>query len=162
MYSQLNNLAAQISASESQNNDFGRAVSLCLLIRNYRFLVVMSQTIFFFNSKVTVHIKPTAPYHTTVLTALVKKIQLPLLLHTLFLGLFNLRKLLNLVIKLLFVLHGFSTITSSIKILLFDLPGFNPGFKIVLKLLKLRPEVVFRFGFQVFQIRFGTDYSSLK
>ncbi len=40
-----------------------------------------------------------------------------------------------------------STMTSSIKILLFDLPGFNPGFKIVLKLLKLPPEVVFRFGF---------------
>ncbi len=34
---------------------------------------------------VTVHIKPTAPYHTTVFTALVKKIQLPLLLHVLFL-----------------------------------------------------------------------------
>ncbi len=33
------------------------------------------------------------------------------------LGLFDLRKLLNLVIKLLFVLHGFSTMTSSIKIL---------------------------------------------
>ncbi len=40
-------------------------------------------------------------------------------------GLFDLRKLLNLVIKLLFVLHGFSTMTSSIKILLFDLPGFK-------------------------------------
>ncbi len=52
----------------------------------------------------------------------------------------------NLVIKLLFVLHGFSTMTPSIKILLFDLPGFNAGFKIVLKLLKLPPEVVFRFG----------------
>ncbi len=50
---------------------------------------------------------------------------------------------LNLVIELLFVLHGFSTMTSSIKILLFDLHGF----KIVLKLLKLPPEVVFRFGF---------------
>ncbi len=40
-----NNLVAQISDSKSQNNDFGRAVSLCLLIRNCRFLVVMSQTI---------------------------------------------------------------------------------------------------------------------
>ncbi len=29
--------------------------------------------LFFFNSMVTVHIKPTAPYHTTVLTASVKK-----------------------------------------------------------------------------------------
>ncbi len=28
---------------------------------------------FFFNSMVTVHIKPTAPHHTTVLTASVKK-----------------------------------------------------------------------------------------
>ncbi len=62
-------------------------------------------------------------------------------------SLFDLPKLLNLVTKLLFVLHGFSTMTSSIKILLFDLPGFNPGFKIILKLLKLPPEVVFRFGF---------------
>ncbi len=62
-------------------------------------------------------------------------------------GPFDLQKLLNLVIKLLFVLNGFSAMTSSIKILLFDLPGFNPGFKIVLKLLKLLPEVVFRFGF---------------
>ncbi len=62
-------------------------------------------------------------------------------------GLFDLPKLLNLVTNLLFVLHGFSTMTSVIKILLFDLPGFNPGFKIVLKLLKLLPEVVFRFGF---------------
>ncbi len=61
-------------------------------------------------------------------------------------GLFDLPKPLNLVTKLLFVLHGFSTITSSIKILLFDLPGFNLGFKIVLKLLKLPPEVVFRFS----------------
>ncbi len=60
-------------------------------------------------------------------------------------GLFDLPKLLNPVTKLLFVLHGFSTMTSSIKILLFDLPGFNPGFKIVLKLLKLPLEV--RFGF---------------
>ncbi len=67
-----NNLAAQIPASKSQNNDFVEAVSLCLLIRNYRFLVVMSQTIFF-NSTVTVHIKPTAPHHTTVLTASVNK-----------------------------------------------------------------------------------------
>ncbi len=58
------------------------------------------------------------------------------------LGLFDLRKLLNLVIKLLFVLHGFSTMTSSITILLFDLPGF----KLVLKLFKLPPEVLFRFG----------------
>ncbi len=65
----------------------------------------------------------------------------------LILGLFDLRKLLNLVTKLLFVLHRFSTMTSSIKILLSDVPGFNPGFKIVLKLLKLPPEVVFRFGF---------------
>ncbi len=39
----------------------------------------------FFNSMVTVHIKPTAPHHTTVLAASVKKIQLPVLLHTLFL-----------------------------------------------------------------------------
>ncbi len=62
-------------------------------------------------------------------------------------GLFDLWKLLNLVTKLLFVLHRFSTMTSSIKILLFDLPGFNPGFKIVLKLLKLPPEIVFRIGF---------------
>ncbi len=61
-------------------------------------------------------------------------------------GLFDLPKLLNLVTKLLFILHGFSTMTSSIKILLLDLPGFNPGFKIVLKLLKLPPEVVFRFS----------------
>ncbi len=68
-----NNLAAQISASKSPNNDFGRAVSLCLLIRNSRFLLVMLQTIFFFNSMVTVHIKPAAPHHTTVLTASVKK-----------------------------------------------------------------------------------------
>ncbi len=72
-----NNLAAQISAFESQNNDFGRAVSLCLLIRNCQFLVVMSQIIYlfiyFFNNIVTVHIKPTAPHHTTVLTASVKK-----------------------------------------------------------------------------------------
>ncbi len=37
----------------------------------------VTETIFFFNSMVTVHIKPTAPYHTTVLTASVKKIQLP-------------------------------------------------------------------------------------
>ncbi len=44
----------------------------------------MSQTIFF-NSMVTVHIKPTAPHHTTVLTASVKKILLPVLSHTLFL-----------------------------------------------------------------------------
>ncbi len=42
-----NDLAAQISASMSPNNDFGRAVSLCLLIRNCRFFVVMSHTIFF-------------------------------------------------------------------------------------------------------------------
>ncbi len=55
---------------------------------------------------------------------------------------FDLPKLLNVVTKLLFVLHGFSTMRSSIKILLFDLPGFE----IVLKLLKLPPEVVFRFG----------------
>ncbi len=68
-----NNLVAQISASKPQSNDFGWAVSLCLLIRNCRFRVVMSQTIFFFNSMVTVHIKPSAPRHTTVLTALVKK-----------------------------------------------------------------------------------------
>ncbi len=67
-----NNLAAQISAYKSQNNDFGRAVSLCFLIRNCQFLVVMSQTIFF-HSMVTVHIKPIAPHHTTVLTASVKK-----------------------------------------------------------------------------------------
>ncbi len=67
-----NNLAAQISASKSQNNDFGRAVSLCLLIRNCRFLVVIPQTIFS-NRMVTVHIKPTAPHHITVLTASVKK-----------------------------------------------------------------------------------------
>ncbi len=33
----------------------------------------MVQTIFFFNSMVTVHIKPTAPHHTTVLTASMKK-----------------------------------------------------------------------------------------
>ncbi len=79
----------------------------------------------------------------------------------LIIGLFDLRKLLNLVIKLLFVLHGFSTMTSSIKILLFDLPGFNPGFKIILKLLKVPPEVVFTFGFQVLQISFSTDYQSL-
>ncbi len=40
---------------------------------------------FFFNSTVTVHIKPTAPHHTTVLTASVKKkIQLPVLSRTLF------------------------------------------------------------------------------
>ncbi len=64
-------------------------------------------------------------------------------------GLFDLRKLLNLVIKLLFVLHGFSTMTSSIKILPFDLPGFNPGFKIVLRLLKLPPEVVLDVGFRI-------------
>ncbi len=62
-------------------------------------------------------------------------------------GLFDLQKLLNLVIKLLFILHGFSTMMSSIKIPLFDLSGFNLGFKIVLKLLKQPPEVVFRFGF---------------
>ncbi len=67
-----NNLAAQILDSKSQNNDFSRTVSLCLLIRNCQFLVVMSQTIFFFNSMVTVHIKPTAPHHTTVLTVSVK------------------------------------------------------------------------------------------
>ncbi len=68
-----NNLAAQISASKSQNNDFDRAVSLCLLIRNYRFVVVMLQTIFFFfNSMVTVHIIPNAPHHTTMLTASMK------------------------------------------------------------------------------------------
>ncbi len=76
-----NNLAAQISASKSQNNDFGRAVSLCLLIRNCRFLVVMSNYFFFFNSMVTVRIKPTA-HHATVLTASVKKIQPPVLSHT--------------------------------------------------------------------------------
>ncbi len=44
-------------------------------------------------------------------------------------GLFDLQKLLNLVIKLLFVLHGFSTMTSSIKILLFDLHGLKPQFQ---------------------------------
>ncbi len=66
------NLTAQISASKSQNNDLGRTVSLCLLIRNYRFLVVMPHTIFF-DIMVTVHIKATAPHHTTVLTASVKK-----------------------------------------------------------------------------------------
>ncbi len=71
-----------------------------------------------------------------------------LIIHLLIVGLFDLQKLLNLVIKLLFVvLHGFSIMTSSIKIPLFDLPGFNFGFKIVLTLLKLPPEVVFRFGF---------------
>ncbi len=80
-----NNLAAQISASKPQNNDFGRAVSLCLLMRNCRFLIVMSQTIFFSNSIVTVHIKPTAPHHTTLLTTSVKKIQLPVLSYSLFL-----------------------------------------------------------------------------
>ncbi len=32
---------------------------------------------FFFNSMVTVYIKPTAPHHTTVLTASVKKIHYP-------------------------------------------------------------------------------------
>ncbi len=32
-------------------------------------------------------------------------------------------------IKLLFVLYGFSAMTSSIKILLFDLPGFKPWFQ---------------------------------
>ncbi len=79
-----NNLAAQISASKSQNNDFGRAVPLFLLITNSWFLVVMSRTIFF-NSMVTVHIKPTAPHHTTVLTVSVEKNQLPVLSHTLFL-----------------------------------------------------------------------------
>ncbi len=63
-------------------------------------------------------------------------------------GQFDLRKLLNLVIKPLFVLHGFSTMTPSIKILLFDLPGFNPYFKIVLKLSKLPQEVVFGLGFR--------------
>ncbi len=67
-----NNLAAQISAFKLQNNDFVRAVSLCLLLRNCQFLVIMSQTIFF-NSMVTMHIKPTAPHHTTLLTASVKK-----------------------------------------------------------------------------------------
>ncbi len=66
------NLAAQISASKLQNNDFGRAVSSCLLVKNCRFLVVMKQTIFF-NSMITVHIKPTVPHHTIVLTASVKK-----------------------------------------------------------------------------------------
>ncbi len=40
---------------------------------------------FFFSTMVTVHIKPTAPHHTTVMTASVKKIQLPVLSHTLFL-----------------------------------------------------------------------------
>ncbi len=45
------------------------------------------------------------------------------------LGLFDLQKLLNLVIKLLFILHGFSTMTSSVKILLFDLRGFKPWFQ---------------------------------
>ncbi len=59
-------------------------VSLCLLIRNCWFLVVMSRTIFF-NRMVTVHIKPTAPHHPTGLTASMKKIQLPVLSHTLFL-----------------------------------------------------------------------------
>ncbi len=80
-----NNLTAQILASKLQNNDFGRAVSLCLLIRNYQCLVVKSQTIFFFNSMVSMHIKPTAPHHTRVLTASVKKIQLLVVSHKLFL-----------------------------------------------------------------------------
>ncbi len=40
---------------------------------------------FFFISMVTVHIKPTAPHHTTVLTATVEKIELHVLSHTLFL-----------------------------------------------------------------------------
>ncbi len=41
---------------------------------------------FFFNRMATVYLKPTTPHHTTVLTASVKKkIQLPILSHTLFL-----------------------------------------------------------------------------
>ncbi len=47
-----------------------RGVSLCLLIMHCLFLVVMSQTIFL---QQNVRIKPTAPHHTTVLTASVKK-----------------------------------------------------------------------------------------
>ncbi len=42
-------------------------------------------TNYFFQQMVAVHIKPTAPHHTTVLTASVKKIQLTVLSHMLFL-----------------------------------------------------------------------------
>ncbi len=80
-----NNLSAQISASKSQNDDF----ESCLLMLIDKELSVSCSHVtdyFFFNRMVTVHIKPTAPHHTTVLTGFSeKKIQLPILSHTLFL-----------------------------------------------------------------------------
>ncbi len=65
-------------------------------------------------------------------------------------GLFDLQKLLNLVIKLLFVLHGFSTATSSIKILLFDLPKFKPWFQNSFDIF----ETTYRGSFQVWVLGF--------
>ncbi len=80
-----NNLAAQISVPKSQNKDFGRAVSLCLLIRNCRFLIVMPQTISFhqYGQQCTLN----ELHHITqqFWQRQWKKIQLPVLLHTLLL-----------------------------------------------------------------------------
>ncbi len=68
-----NNLAAEISVSKSQNNDFGRTVSLRLLISISVSCSHVTDYFFFLNSMVTVHIKPFAPHHTTVFTVSTKK-----------------------------------------------------------------------------------------
>ncbi len=68
-----NDLTAQISASKSQNNDFGRYLLMHIDKELPVSLNHIPDNFFFSNSMVTEHIKPTTPHHTTVLTVSVKK-----------------------------------------------------------------------------------------